>query len=474
MLESFCDIRNATYAIYNTRGGEFELSVFFGLLTVYSAYRIILNRKFNFLILYKNLFLIYLAVSVMINVGYAIKLGNTIIAYNTVLSSVLMIVSLFLILQGRFNRKILITGILFWVLILVGLVAFSLFPYTGGMIQNIVEWDSYIRGDGYLTYSPHLPSELFHFLLAAFRFPIILSVGANVFNGEDIKKFVYRIYHLAPIVVAYGIFEVIAKKIFHSEITTIFINMLFGNAGIVYDADRLTGFTKETSQYAVVLFVFCMLTIICFRFGYFKKERVFWKNLLLLFCLMIVSGSLSAYYLLIISLLCVLITCNASNKIVIVVLCVLCGFIILLIGLPESVIERLGRVTSVFDAIFSKYTYQSYATSEGARLVSIYQMIKCCIARPICGVGLAVTDAHSTFFALLGNLGIVGVFFYYRIWYSFAKVKTAENKKFFFLIIASTFLVGGIGYFSDIYLPFIILCYTNSSKGRQYCENYNY
>ena len=51
---------------------------------------------------------------------------------------------------------------------------------------------------------------------------------------------------------------------------------------------------------------------------------------------------------------------------------------------------------------------------------------------------------------------------------------TDENKKFFCLMIASTFLVGGIGYFSDIYLPFIILCYTISAKGRYWNENNNY
>ena len=66
----------------------------------------------------------------------------------------------------------------------------------------------------------------------------------------------------------------------------------------------------------------------------------------------------------------------------------------------------------------------------------------------------------------LANIGIVGSFLYYKIWYGLAKVKTSENKKFFWTIIASTFLVGGLGYFSEVYLPFIILCYTISSKGR--------
>lgn len=410
----------------------------------------------------------------MVNVGYAIKLGETRIAYNTILSLVLMLISLILILRRKFNPKILFTGFLFWGMILLGLAAFSLFPYKGGMIQNIVEWDGYIRGDVYLTYSPQLPTGLFNFLLAAFRFPIILSVAGYVFNGEEIRKVVYKLYRLIPIVLLYGVFEVLAKKILHSEITTTVVNAFFGNEGLVFNADRLNGFTKEPSQYAEVLFIFCMLTIIYYRFGFFKTKRLFWINLISLFCLMLLSGSLASYYLLAISVLCVLITSNARNKTIIVFSCILGGFVILLIGLPEYVVERLGRVSLVFDAILGGSMYQSYATSEGARLISIYQMIKCLFARPIFGVGLGVTDAHSTFFSLLGNLGVVGTALYYKIWQGFAKVKTDENKKFFCLMIASTFLVGGIGYFSDIYLPFIILCYTISAKGRYWNENNNY
>ena len=402
----------------------------------------------------------------MVNVGYAIKLGEIKIAYNTVLSLVLMLISLVLIIRRKFNQRILFTGVLFWVVIGVGLIMFSLLPYKGGMIQNIVDWDGYIRGDVDLTNSPQLPPRLFNFLLSAFRFPIILSVAAYVFTGEDIRKIVYKLHRLNPVVIIYGIFEIFANKILHTEITTTIVNVFFGNEGLVFNTDRLNGFTKEPSQYAVVLFILCMLTIIYFRFGFFKSKYLFWINIISLFCLMVLSRSLASYYLLAISLLCILISSNMSNKAIIIVSSFLGGFVLLLIGMPEYVVERLRRVLMVFDAIIGGYTYQSYATSEGARLVSIYQMIKCLISRPVCGVGLGVTDAHSTFFALLANIGVVGSFLYYKIWYGFAKVKTTENKKFFWTIIASTFLVGGLGYFSEVYLPFIILCYTISSKGR--------
>ena len=410
----------------------------------------------------------------MINVGYAIKIGETRITYNTVISLILLLISLLLISRKKYNQGILLVGSLLWGFIFVGLVMFSLFPYKGGMIQNIVEWDGFIRGDAFLTYSPKLPSRLFNYLLAAFRYPIILSVAASVFTVRDIRLVVNKLYRLIYIVFVYGIFEVIAKKVLHSQITTTLVNAFFGNEGLVFNADRLNGFTKEPSQYAVVLFAFCMLTIIYNRFGFFKRKRRFWINLLFLFSLMLLSGSLASYYLLAISLLCVLMTSSARNKAVIIVSCVLGGFVILLTGLPEYVVERLGRVSMVLDAILSGTIYQSYATSEGARLISISQMLKCLSARPICGVGLGVTDAHSTFFALLANVGCLGSFMYYKIWYMFAKVKTAENKKLYCIVIISTLFVGGIGYFSEIYLPFIILCYSVSSKGRYRNENNYY
>lgn len=91
-------------------------------------------------------------------------------------------------------------------------------------------------------------------------------------------------------------------------------------------------------------------------------------------------------------------------------------------------------------------------------------MIKCTIARPLFGVGLGVTDAHSTFFSILANIGILGSIVYYMIWFCFIKTGEKTCKYFFYLIIVSTFLVGGLGYFSNIYFPFILFINSNSKK----------
>lgn len=181
---------------------------------------------------------------------------------------------------------------------------------------------------------------------------------------------------------------------------------------------------------------------------------------------MVLNTSLTSYYFLILSIFILLVTVNAKKKIMIIFSGICLLSIILIIGLPDYFVQRFGMINKVLTTLRQGNEFHSYLTSEGARLSSIYYAILAFIARPLFGVGIGNLDAHSTFFAILANFGLIGVVSYFYIWWRFSYCKTSNSKKVFWILIASTLLSGGLGYFSELYLPFMCLAYSISEMYR--------
>lgn len=460
-----------------------ELLSVFSICIILLVLKSIFNEgQLNFNVLFKYIFTLYILTSITINTGYAIKIGNSSIAYNTLFSLVLLVLSVILIYYKKFNKKILVYGILLYLSVFLGYVLFVIIPYKGGMIQSLELWDGYIRGELPLVYEPSLPHKLFNWIISVIRMPLILSVASYILNKSFMRRMSEKIYALSNLILIYGFIELITKKLLKSTICNIFVTYFFGDIGENGSVGRLNGFTKEPSQYALVLFIFSLFILIEYRFRTKNDKtiknkdlisvliayKIIWIKLGLIYTLMLFSGSIISYYLFCISFCCFLyqIDIRKLDKCIIKPLLIFIVILILLVvifGLPSALQSRIDRILNVIKTIYSGQKYQSYETSEGARLVSISEMVKCFINRPLFGVGLGVTDAHSTIFSVLANFGIVGSILLSKIWKEFAK--TSFKSKYFWMIIISMLLSGGLGYFMELYYPFIIYELELSEKG---------
>ncbi len=426
-------------------------------------YFCIKSKRLNLSKLYKEIFFIYLVCSITINAGYALKVGETTVAYNTFLSILLLILSF--LLKGKFNKKIMMAGVVFWIVIAAGLLFFNLYPYKGGVVQNLEDWDYIISGSRYISYSAEKSSKLFNYLLGAIRVPIILAVLSKLITPSNVKLWMEKIYKIVPFIICFGIFEFVMKIILKINIYSI-VSIFIGNVG---EFSKLQGLTKEASQYAVVLFVLSAVVIIngivdSKQKG--KKYKSAYWQLGLIYLLMILTTSLTSYYLLLISILIVLVTVNVNKKVFIFVSALLLAVIVCMIGLPDYLTDRFGMISQVLNTLKSGNEFHSYLTSEGARLSSMYYAIKAALARPLTGIGLGGTDAHSTFFAMLANFGFIGTYTYFYMWKKFSIISNKDSKKVFYLIFASTILSGGIGHFMELYLPFVCMAYFALSAER--------
>lgn len=422
--------------------------------------------------LYKEVFFIYIFLSVSINGGYAFKIGETTVAYNTFLSLLLLLLSIPFLKKGKYNKKILFGGLIFYLCIGLGILWMNLSPYTGGVVKNLEDWDYIISGSRFISYTIQKSDKLFNFILGGVRFPIILAVASKICLKEDIKKWIEKIYKTIPFFVVFGFIEFIMKKILSINIYGI-VSIFIGD---VAEFSKLQGFTKEASQYAMTLFIYTIVIVIMSKFDVRKsiknKYRIDTKLLFCVYILMVLNTSLTSYYFLILSIVILLLTVNAKKKIMIIFsgICVLS--VILIIGLPDYFVQRFGMINQVLTTLLQGNEFHSYLTSEGARLSSIYYAILAFIARPLFGVGIGNTDAHSTFFAILANFGLIGVVSYFYIWWRFSYCKTSNSKKVFWILIASTLLSGGLGYFSEFYLPFMCLAYSISEMYRDSTISY--
>ena len=82
-------------------------------------------------------------------------------------------------------------------------------------------------------------------------------------------------------------------------------------------------------------------------------------------------------------------------------------------------------------------------------------MLKIFIARPL-GIGLGVTDAHTTFFAVLAGVGIFGVILWIAILFSFGGY-SRKSLCFALIMLVSAMFVGSRGYLGFIIYPVLFL-----------------
>lgn len=412
----------------------------------------------------KYLFIITVFRSLFFNVGYFLGIGSTHIAYSFVPSFLLFVLCIIYILtNGHFSGRLIILGILFWTFVSFGVIHSVLSPYRYGVIQN--SWDAYVMGEEELSYSPVLslsPTILFGLI----RFPFILAVVYHIFKKDDYLRALGIAGVLTNVIVIYGFIELLAKFVFKIDMTETFLNPIFGEEPpTLSGTDRLQGLFKEPSHYAQGLLYLSVLNLFGLRMTQDRRGR-YWGyfRFVGLLLLLIASTSFSALFYAIVIVALYLVVCHGVRVRYIVGIGGCLAVLAVLLCMDDGFMHALGlgdlhgRIDRVFRSLGDLFAGQKGTpSSEGARFSSIYSMIEILRHRPLFGIGIGVTDASSTLFAVLGNTGLLGcaVWIYILLYFGRIGKRGAYFACLFFLCMA---LVGGIGYLDDLGFPFIFAC----------------
>lgn len=427
-------------------------------------YIIVRNYKKDIKNIYIEIFELYFIVSIIMNIGYFFKLGNTDIGIDTFLSLIVLILSIFMMFRGYYNKKIMQIGYLFYACVVMSILGGLVFPYGGQWIHSVDLWDAYITGDVDMTGGISFSSQTVIYMIAVIRFPIILSVVSDFYKRGELKGILGLVGMAIITVIIYGVLEVLLKKLFGVD-TSPFINMFFGEADATANGvDRLQGFCKEPSQYATILFglsVFQIIEIKQSKGCAAKINAVNHLKLFLLLLLMVVSSSLMALIFALLVIIVYFFLIVPANKKIWWVAAGMVLLIVALIVIPkiEAISIRLERLWLAIKSLADGERFQSYTTSEAARFISMIEMFKLSVHRPLFGIGFGQTDAHSTLAALLGNCGYLGLISYLVILYRCGNKKMQWYNIYYLLLLSTMMISGGLGYFSKMTIPMLLLLY---------------
>ena len=419
---------------------------------------------------FKHVFFIYVAVVMFSNIGYFIQIGSFSLTHRAFLSVFTFFVSLAVIIfDQKFDRKILLAGGCLCVCVLLGYISLSLFPYTYGIIHDISQWDNYVAGIQSMDYNPKFVFD-FETVFKIIHFPVVLSVAYKVFfDSLSKEKLLKSLLNISNYVLIYCFIELIAIKVFSFPISKYICIPIFGEseATFIY-TDRLQGLFKEASHYAGALFIWGMLNI--FQMRLLRKQESKAPNNLWGVCLfrfilicVLMLGSTSFVGILYLFLLLLAFALWATTLKASVVFCysgclVLLGILVLssesimtMIGL-EDLYQRVERMMVSLSLLIKGE--MGLISSEGARFTSIFSMFKILSRRPLLGVGAGITDAHSTLFATLGNLGLIGTAILGYIYIRYGKVSN-YRKSFYCIVLLYLAFAGSFGGIFDFQYPML-------------------
>ena len=119
----------------------------------------------------------------------------------------------------------------------------------------------------------------------------------------------------------------------------------------------------------------------------------------------------------------------------------------------ERIIRTLRNLTKLGNI---QTGYAGLWSSETTRLTSIVECLKIFVSRPIFGVGISITDCHSTVVALLTTLGLSG----FICWISIIKRFGNHLNILSVILICAAFFLGGGGLIFSLYFGMLTLSFS--------------
>ena len=414
-------------------------------------------------VFFKHIFLLNVYLSIFLNVGWFFKLGSTELGYSFLPSTILIVVGIIcLIADKKYDKKLLLFGVLFILGVVLGILFFFVTPYRGGIIQN--SWDEYVMGNEELTYDPVIDIN-FMSLFSIVRYPIILSIAFAIFKKEDWISAHRQVMSLSTIVIVYGFIELLCKSVLNLNMTRLFLNPIFGEAFPTYAlTERMQGLFKEPSHYSLGLYLLALLCLLRIRVlsqGSRRKYRLEHVRLVCILFLMLASTSFSSLIYLAAVVVLYPFICRGVRASVIIFFSAIVLALALMVGTNQWLMSTMGlgsyyeRINRAIHSVASLMSgNMATGSSEGARFSSIFSMISILFHRPLFGIGMGVTDAHSTVFAVLGNFGLVGFGLWVAMLVRFGNIKKCGGF-FVFTVLVSMMFAGGVGFFTLMEYPFI-------------------
>lgn len=440
-----------------------------------------------------NVLLLEIIIEICSVRGFFIRFGTSEVSYDLFVHCVGLAYISWFIFRYRvtLSRKATLLAFSYLAIMWVSILAELVFPYQNPIIvaSDQDAWDGYIAGTTAKAAAVVLPGRFLSYFFLASNFMLSVVLFKSFFSRNDLQWMLNVIIRFMPwmLILVFG--EFITKNILNSDIYVNIMDLIFGTGMSTYedleirgDFYQLQGITREPSALAQTLYWFIIFLLIDMKILNHKKFT--WRSGLMfgsIIALWLVSQSFSAYlYIIVIGILGLWYLWrnlkSKSTRIIflsIVVLFIFGLIIPLIVGSDaDSYLgERIQSAMMAYELITSGIFFGDQSSAM-ARFISIYDAGWDFLQRPLLGLGPGVQYAHGGLVNILNDVGIIGVYFWWR-----AIISEYSYQKAPILIILVLFnLVNSSAVATSVYVPLVVECFrkyrdsgsvmTSASKAR--------
>lgn len=467
----------------------------------------ILNIKTNFfsililsycvyvMVYYKSISLRYIrliALAFILEVGkfqgYFFAIGESEVSYEDAFATILLVINcVSMAKHKRYDKKTFIVAMALLTVALLGIIMENIAPYQGLIIpyNSKRAWDGYAIG---VEDKTEVVYSVTRFMLLYVR---ILSLATTILvinkklPTSCYKIIVRKISGFGKIVLSYGVAELVLKNIFHSNLTNRINCTMFGLGISTYTEiafssglARLQGFTREPSHFSMAIFYFVLIIIMNDLINNTKKTG-FWLPVSMLLLLMSRSFAALVYLILIFVFVFTFYRKgeNAANinkmkqRLWFISGFTIAGVIVLLLcGMESYLSDRLAYVVRVVGTLVTGNLRGGGVpvNSDVVRLVSIIDTTKDFLHRPLLGLGMGVEAAHSGVVSMLADIGVLGVFFWWKLVASIPHDKRGKIVVLVWILAANLLCGTQRIMYSVVVIVFIVFC---QCMDKRYEEN---
>ena len=372
-----------------------------------------------------------IALEIMMSVGYFLRVGSIELGYSEFIIILDTLIALLMFAYKKPARRHVLLMLGFIIACCISLILQMIVPYAKPVVSSSAEWDFYYflgQQPSQIVIGMQHIKEIFHVVCYT-----LIMMQVQLLDPEKKSKLIRHIYSFEKPFIWFGVIEFIAVKIL--DVQTILTSLeiyILGDSYISDGAmlsigisDRLRGLKSEPSMYGFALFIFFVQAYFMYR-EYQKNEYIRYAIAALL--LMIASFSFTAIVCLagIVGYWLILKYKNGSfitQRKIIGCTCVCIVMVIVALNYIYShefsnyYLKRIHMALINMEDLSITGWRGDYATYDGStkiRMISIIGTLQYFLARPLFGLALGSTYAHSTMATVLASLGIVGTSFWCR------------------------------------------------------------
>lgn len=419
---------------------------------------------------FSSLFRVFLIVSMIgylcTNLGYFVKINDTTVGYDFVISSGVLVLALVQICRGRCDKWLLLVGAATVLIMLLGAVGSLIRPYANGVFP-LEHYDYLLRRQEYTLFVPSFSMTSVKALFNVVRIACIVSVGTY-----EMKKKSYAATLLKSVTVwacaaaVYGVIELFLKAVLDFPVVEKVWQPIFGEVNnALLRTDRMCGLYTEASFYAIYLFFAALILLLSMVKARREKNKrgtiVYHCFFFVVALLMLLCTSFVAYGLFVLAVFSYFWFYLSPKKkgVFTALFAAVAAVAFLTIGvlsvkgvITNIYLKKAGDVILTFKSIFSGELADN--TSTGVRITSWYYAMRYFCARPLFGLGISSADVHSATLSLLASTGLLGTAAWLYFCASAARTRK-ESAAFIAIVAAGLTIGGGFGFALTAFYPIL-------------------